>query len=123
MYYSKQNVLLAILRTLLMTLRNGCRKSFELKPFAELLFHEVLKEKHIGICETREQALRIAQICNNTLKKVNPNDPTKFIPETLEVSDEDFAIMQHLIETQTDVFPEIYLKRWNEMISELNPTI
>lgn len=87
-------------------------KTLEMKPFAELFIHEIISDKHIGICETADQALDIAILCNKTL--MNSKE------EILEVDDDIFNILQHLIDTQDEVFSELYKQQWNKMVKELN---
>lgn len=102
----------------------AAQRALEIPPFAELFVHEILRPEHIsegGCCFNRfELALSIAQKMNDIVIN-RPVWTDKTCAEVREYTDEEFEVMQHIIDVMINPNKEEYKKAWDKMVAELNP--
>lgn len=97
----------------------AAQRAMEIPPLCEMFIHEMFQDEHIGECADNNQAVRLALMLNN-LYLARPEFTINTEPIISEVSDEDFATLEHLLESYDGEHKEDYVAYWEKMVNELN---
>lgn len=97
----------------------AAQRAMEIPPLCEMFIHEIFQDEHIGECVDNNQAVRLALMLNN-LYLARPEFTINTEPIVSEVSDDDFATLEHLLESYDGEHKEDYVAYWKKMVNELN---